>query len=104
MLGFTQSRGVVNDDEAETTHLWDFLDEFAKGQKKSLITSEELWGNTWQHRPCDGQVDGIYARFESYRDQYEHAGRPMPWLDIANLALIGWIRDHHPEALVAVDE
>ena len=81
----------------QNKHVWDFLPEFIEALKTQLKEDEKRWGDTWKKRIRGGQVDRIYAEFTTYRDQFENAGIPIPWLKIAGLALIAWIRDNNPE-------
>ena len=85
-------------------HVWDFLPEFSKELQAQLESDEKRWGNTWQHRDGGGQNERIYAEFDAYRDQNRYGGNPIPWLKVAGLALIAWIRENHPEVLIEQGE
>jgi hypothetical protein len=80
-------------------HVWDFLEEFVKDLEAQLKSDEERWGNTWQHRIRGGQESRIYNHITDYYDQWNHGKNPMPWLKVAGLAMIAWIRERHPEVL-----
>ena len=78
-------------------HVWDFLREFAEALQGQLENDEKRWGNTWLQRPVEGQELRIEEHIKSYFDQWRNANQPIPWLKIAGLAMIGWIRENHPE-------
>jgi hypothetical protein len=85
----------------------DFLDEFLVELRAQLISDDELWGDTWLKRPKKGQADRIYDRIKQYYIDEKLGQRlvgdnthfldSLPWLKIAGLALIGWIRERYPE-------
>ena len=77
--------------------VWDFLPEFIDCLKEQLESDDKRWGDTWRQRNVGEQEERIAHHIRDYFDQYRHAGRPVPWLKIAGLALIAWIRDNHPE-------
>ena len=64
--------------------------------RKSLAHGEEKWGDTWLHRPREGQEQRIKQYFDDQFDQHLYAGTPIRWEAIAGEALIGWIRDNYP--------
>ena len=86
----------------------DFLDEFLVELRAQLISDNERWGDTWLKRPRRGQADRM---FDWIRQCYIDArlaesllGKQdplfidsLPWLKITGEALIGWIRERHPE-------
>jgi hypothetical protein len=78
-------------------HTWDFLKEFADALTEQLKSDEKRWGNTWLQRLPEGQEIRIEEHIKSYFDQWHNAGNSVPWLKIAGLALIAWIRESHPE-------
>jgi hypothetical protein len=78
-------------------HVWDFIKEFVVALLKQLEDDEKRWGNTWLQRPREGQEFRIGEHIASYFDQYKNANKPVPWLKIAGLAMIAWIRENHPE-------
>ena len=61
--------------------------------KKQLESDEKRWGDTWRRRVRQGHEARIEANFNNYFDQYRNGGNPVPWLKIACLALIAWIRE-----------
>jgi hypothetical protein len=89
----------------------DFMGEFVRELTAQLALDNQRWGDTWLKRSRKGQGDRIYDRLKQY---YQDAklGKALlvagdeeeplfvdslPWLKIAGLALIGWIRDRYPE-------
>ena len=79
------------------TYTWDFLDEFAAALKRQPESDQVRWGNTWLKRIPEGQETRIEEHIKSYFDQFRNAGQPVPWLKVAGLAMIAWIRDNHRE-------
>lgn len=87
----------------------DYLDEFISELKIQLKQDEVRHGDTWLKRPKKGQGDRIYDRIWEYYNDERLAkalagadGKPvfvdsLPWLKIAGLALIGWIREGYPQ-------
>jgi hypothetical protein len=82
------------------TTLIDFLPETFEAVKEQLVEDEKRWGDTWMHRPREGQEDRTIARFRDYFDQWEKAGVPIPWEKIIGGAHICMVRENHPEILV----
>lgn len=72
---------------------WDYLPAFMTSLKLQLEEDEKHWGDTWKQRDVVGQEERIFKRIQDYRDQFEQAKVPVPWLKIAGLALIAWIRE-----------
>lgn len=77
----------------------DFLEEFVESIRKDLERGLEKWGDTWLYRPREGQELRIKQYYLDHFDRFEHAGTPIKWESLAGEALIGWIRDNHPEVL-----
>ncbi len=75
----------------------DYLDEFVGELKKQLDSDYERWGNTWLERPREGQEYRILDRINAYYSDFNSNKIPVPWLKIAGLALIAWIRENHTE-------
>ncbi len=73
------------------------MEEFISALTKQLESDDKRWGNTWLQRMPEGQEVRIFEHIQSYFDQYNNVGTPVPWLKIAGLALIGWVRETHPE-------
>lgn len=79
------------------TKTWDYLEEFSKALKEQLESDQKRWGDTWLQRIPEGQEVRIEEHLKTYFDQFRNAGMPIPWLKIAGLALIAWVRETHPE-------
>lgn len=73
--------------------LIDYLPEFIEAFKGQLEYDEGEWGDTWKHRPREGQELRTKARYDTYFDQFLYAGKPVPWLKIIGGAFICWVRD-----------
>lgn len=76
---------------------WYFLPEFIGALENQLKSDDERHGNTWLERPLEGQEGRIYWRIVDYYHNYVINDIPMPWLKVAGLAFIAWIRENHPE-------
>lgn len=79
--------------------LIEFLDETFARVKTQLEADETRWGDTWKHRPREGQENRIFMRFVDYFDQYTNAGTPIPWVKVIGEAHIAMVRETHPEEL-----
>jgi hypothetical protein len=79
------------------TKVWDFLPEFTDALTKQLEEDDKRWGDTWLQRIPEGQEVRIEEHIKSYFDQWRNAKHPIPWLKIAGLALIAWVRENHLE-------
>ena len=77
--------------------VWDFLPEFIEALQEQLESDDKRWGDTWQKRIRGGQENRIMSNIDDYYDQWRNGGNPIPWLKIAGLALIAWIRENNPE-------
>jgi len=77
--------------------IWDFLPEFTKELKKQLEKDKSSHGQDWLKLTKKGQERRIYARFDEYWYNFANNDVPIPWLKIAGLAMIAWIREKHPE-------
>ena len=86
--------------------LQDFISEFCEELIIQIDADEKRWGDTWRHRPIEGQVDRMMARFKDYQDQHNYTvlNVPMPWLKIAGEALIGWVRENYPQYYLGEEE
>ena len=76
---------------------YDFINEFADALTQQLHEDETRWGDTWLQRIPEGQEVRIEEHIKTYFDQWRNASIPIPWLKIAGLALIAWVRNNHPE-------
>ena len=77
--------------------VWDYLPEFVEALQEQLESDEKRWGDTWRKTDIGTHEERITFNIWNYFDQYRYGGTPIPWLKIAGLALIAWIRDNHPE-------
>jgi hypothetical protein len=87
-----------------------YIDEFFVELRAQLEQDHERWGDTWAKRPRKGQGDRIFDRLRQYYND-ARLGKELlmgnedtpvfvdslPWMKIAGLALIGWIRDRYPD-------
>lgn len=74
--------------------LLDWLPKFTSALREQLIEDQLRWGDTWLRRPRLGQEERIFARFDEYIHDYRVEGKPIPWMKVAGLALIAWVREH----------
>jgi hypothetical protein len=81
----------------ERNLLIEHIPEFAEALQLQLYEDQKRWGDTWRHRIKEGQEARIWEHIQTYFDQFKHANVPIPWLKIAGLALIAWMRENHPE-------
>lgn len=72
--------------------LLDFLPKFIEALKEQMESDQKRWGDTWKHRPVEGQEERAFARFRDYYDQFINAGIPIPWMKVVGEALICWVR------------
>lgn len=74
--------------------LLNYLPDFVAELEKQLGSDYDRWGDTWRSREIGNQTERIYNKFRDYKDQHDHALKPIPWLKIAGLALIAWTREN----------
>lgn len=79
----------------------DYVPEFVEALKEQLEKDERAWGDTWLHRPIEGQEERTVSRYNDYFDMYFKGGVPVPWLKVIGGALINWIREQHPEIMLS---
>ena len=77
--------------------LYEFVPDFMIALEEQLKEDEKRYGDAWKERSREGQVERIYRRFYEYQYQFASKGTPIPWLKIAGLAMIGWLRDTYAE-------
>jgi len=77
--------------------LLNYLPDFIKAFTEQISGDDKRWGDTWKNRPRAGQVERAFNRFQDYKDQFDNAGTPIPWLKIVGEAFIGWVRDNWPD-------
>lgn len=80
-----------------------FLDEFKEELANQLDQDDKRWGDTWKHRPREGQEERIMERYQDYFNRYYSGEQEIPWMKIVGLAYIAWIRENHPEVLIEDD-
>ena len=74
-----------------------FEKEVVPAMLEQLEGDQERWGDTWKHRPIEGQEERVFQRYRDYLDQFRHAGTPIPWVKIIGEANICMAREAHPE-------
>jgi len=78
--------------------VWDFMTEFVTALTEQLKNDDMYWEFIQlKQRIPEGHEWRIEEHIKTYFDQYRNGGVPMPWLKVAGLAMIAWIRDNHPE-------
>jgi hypothetical protein len=80
-------------DEPNPVFVWDYMRAFVAALQEQLESDEKRWGDTWRRRVRFGHEQRIFDDFANYWDQYKNAGKSIPWLKIAGLAFIAWIRE-----------
>jgi hypothetical protein len=80
-----------------------FVSEFCDALAKQLVSDHERYGDLWRRVPQGGEVERIYERFDAYRDEYYEEDEPIPWLKVAGLALIAWIRKNKEDWYLGQD-
>lgn len=80
-----------------TPQLFEFLDIFGEALAVQLDEDAERYGDTWLERSRVGQEERILDRLDEYATAYDRLDQPVPWLKIAGLAMIAWIRENHPD-------
>ena len=76
---------------------WDFIKEFTDALTEQLKEDQKRWGDTWLQRIPEGQEARIEEHIKTYFDKFRNVGTPVPWLKVAGLSLIAWVRENHPE-------
>ena len=94
----------MNEKNEARSVVTDFLEEFKDALFHQLVSDHARWGDTWLHRPREGQELRTKARYTDYFDMFEHAGTPVPWMKIVGGAMICWIRENHPELCIDANE
>lgn len=74
-----------------------FMQEFVAALTIQLESDHTRYGDTWLQRMPEGQEARIWERIQTYFDQFRNVGKPIPWLKIAGLAMIAWVRENNPE-------
>lgn len=84
-------------------HVWDWILVFGEAMAHQLHADEHRWGQEWRRRPRENQTHRIMSHILTYYGKFNQNGTPMPWIKVANLALIAWIRDTRPESEWTID-
>lgn len=74
-------------------HVWDYMETFVGELRRQLKLDETRWGDTWRRRVRFGHEERIFNDLADYYDQFKNSGKPIPWLKVAGLAMIAWIRE-----------
>ena len=77
--------------------LKNYLPDFMEALEERLDTDDKKWGDTWKHRPRDGQNDRLYLEFERYWDQYDYGHQDVPYLKMVGNLFICWVREYERE-------
>lgn len=77
--------------------LTDYLPIFMEAFEEQLRKDKIRWGDTWKHRPREGQEVRLYGDIEDYYDRYEFGNMRIPYLKIIGNAFICWVRDYEKE-------
>jgi hypothetical protein len=73
-----------------------YLTKFAGLLRQQLNEEYERTGEAWKEAPREGLEYRTIKRINGYWRAYQD-GAPLPWLKIAALALVGHLRENHPE-------
>lgn len=77
-----------------------FKEDFTPKILAQMAYELECWGDSWLMLPPEGQEDNIREKFDEYFNLYEKFGKDVPWIKIAQHAIIAQAREEHPEWLV----
>lgn len=77
--------------------VWDFFPEVMSALEDQLEEDDKVHGDEWLKRTRKGQEDRIFDRLDNYYMDWFLNEVPIPWLKIIGLAMIGWLREKHPE-------
>lgn len=75
----------------------DYWSVFADNLHNQLQEDEKRWGDEWRNRSRTGQESRIFARLFEYYFDHQQNNKPIPWLKVAGLAMIAWIRENYPD-------
>jgi len=74
-------------------YLWYYIAEFSALMLARLTEKHLKYHDKWKELPREGQEDRIVSEIIKYFEGFQETGRPINWIDVANLALIGWVRE-----------
>jgi hypothetical protein len=80
-------------------NLTEYVFIFAYSLLRQLECDKETSGDGWRKGLRDGQEDRAYNQIEAYWVEFSRGGVPIPWLKIAALAMVAWVRENYPENL-----
>lgn len=75
------------------TVLRDYIPPFALCLSEQIKEYEARHSGEWENLPVEGQEDRIIARISEYYKEYTEIGTPIPWMKIAILAMIAWVKE-----------
>lgn len=90
--------------EKENLLLKYFDEELVPAMREQIKNDQKRWGDTWKHRPVEGQVTRVFQRYADYLDQFFYGDEPMPWLKVIGEANICMAREAHPEWLESEED
>ena len=88
--------------EEDQVLLEDYVDEFAPLVKAQLASDNIYYGGTWRHSFSSGWVQQFFDYLDCYRVGCLSFDEAVPWRKVAALAVIGWMRETHPETLCRI--
>jgi hypothetical protein len=80
-----------------------FFIPFALALQEQIFSDNERWGNEWKRRPIEATEDWehqnvrIINRINEYYTEWTDNDTPIPWLKVAGLAFIAWVRETQPD-------
>lgn len=83
--------------------LMEYFVPFIRALEQQLEDDQERWGDEWKKRPIEAteewehQNTRIVQRIHEYHREWITKGVPFPWLKVAGLAFIAWVREYDPE-------
>lgn len=82
--------------QGQTPDKWEFI-----GTLQQQLTSDDArFGDTWKHRPVEGQMGRTYDRYGTYLDQFIYGrgeNKEFDWLKVAGGAVICLTRIENPD-------
>ncbi len=77
--------------------LTDYIFRFFEALARELDGLSEGPSDDWRSIPPDELEGALYSRLESFYVEFSRDGLPLPWLKIARIALVGWVRANYPK-------